>query len=93
VEFTEFRRAMGFLMGLWVLVFLLLARSAAMPSKSEKSGGEKVESGWPPDYKNVQDILDHYKPENMSNFEFLAEIGFFDEFEKVERTKTWKRLR
>jgi hypothetical protein len=84
---------MGFLMGLFALVFLLLARSAAMPSKSEKSNGEKVESGWPPDCKNVQDILDHYKPENMSNFEFLAEIGFFDEFEEVKRTKTWKRLR
>jgi hypothetical protein len=84
---------MGYLMGLFVLVFFLLARSAAMPSKSEKSNGEKVESGWPPDCKNVQDILDHYKPENMSTFEFLAEVGFFDEFEKVERTKTWTRLR
>jgi|HubBroStandDraft_5_1064220.scaffolds.fasta_scaffold46519_3 hypothetical protein len=84
---------MGYLMGLVGLVFFLLARSAAMPSKTEKSNGEKVESGWPPDCKNVQDILDHYKPEDMSNFEFLAEIGFFDEFEKIERTKTWKRLR
>jgi hypothetical protein len=84
---------MGYLMGLVGLVFFLLARSAAMPSKTEKSNGEKVESGWPPDCKNVQDILDHYKPEDMSNFEFLAEIGFFDEFKKIERTKTWKRLR
>jgi len=67
------------------LIFVIALAAYVWHARNERA--KREEEQWkaltqerprPPECKNVQEVIDRYKPEGMGTLEFLAIIGLFD---------------
>jgi hypothetical protein len=61
-----------------VALYVWHARSQRAKREDEQWKALTQERPRPSDCRNVQEVIDKYKPEGMGTLEFLASIGLFD---------------